>query len=96
MRSALFVLLAIFLLPRTAGGAAKPHVLNFGKWTTVKWFVGVNEDKALDLKVRALYVDSRLKEFTLGAPYDVTDRLIVVRRAFRLNDALSERGDFDP
>jgi len=54
MRSALFVLLAMFLLPRTAGGAPKPHVLSFGKWTTVKWFVGVNQDKPLDLKVRAL------------------------------------------
>ncbi len=96
MRSALFVLLAIFLLPRTAGGAPKPHVLSFGKWTTVKWFVGVNQDKPLDLKVRALYVDSRLKEFTLGTPHDVTDRLIVVRRAFRLNDALPEEATSIP
>src|SRR5437879_9646437 len=90
MRSVLFVLLAIFLLPRIAGGAPKPHVLSFGRWATVKWFVGAGQDKPLDLKVRALYLDSRLKEFTLGTPHDVTDRLIVVRRAFRLNDALPE------
>jgi len=70
MRSVLFVLLAIFLLPRIAGGAPKPHVLSFGRWATVKWFVGAGH--------------------TLGTPHDVTDRLIVVRRAFRLNDALPE------
>jgi hypothetical protein len=40
------------------------------------------------LKVRALYVDSRLKEFTLGASHDITERLFVVRRAFRVNDSL--------
>ena len=56
----------------------------------------MNQDKPLDLKVRALYVDSRLKEFTLGTPHDVTDRLIVVRRAFRLNDALPEEATSIP
>lgn len=90
MRPALCVLSAILLLPEIAGGAPKPHVVSFGKWTAVKWFVGPGQDKPLDLRVRALYVDSRLKEFTLGTPHDVTDRLIVVRRAFRVNDALPE------
>ena len=91
MRSALCVLLALFLLPKNADGAPKPHVLSFGKWITVKWFAGAGQDKPLDLKIRALYVDGRLKEFTLGTPHDVTDRLLVVRRAFRLNDALPEQ-----
>jgi hypothetical protein len=90
MRPSLRGLLAIFMLPGIASGAPKPHVVSFGKWTTVKWFVGPDQDKPLDLKIRALYIDSRLKEFTLGTPHDVTDRLIVVRRAFRLNDALPE------
>jgi hypothetical protein len=90
MRPSLRGLLAIFLLPGIASGAPKPHVVSFGKWTTVKWFAGPDQDKPLDLKIRALYIDSRLKEFTLGTPHDVTDRLIVVRRAFRLNDALPE------
>jgi hypothetical protein len=90
MRPSLRRLLAIFLLPGIASGAPKPHVVSFGKWTTVKWFAGPDQDKPLDLKIRALYIDSRLKEFTLGTPHDVTDRLIVVRRAFRLNDALPE------
>jgi hypothetical protein len=60
------MLSAIFLLPGIAGGAPKPHVVSFGKWTTVKWFVGPGQDKSLDLRIRALYVDRRLKEFTLG------------------------------
>ena len=90
MRSPLCLLLAIFLLPRIATGAPKPHFVSFGKWTTVKWFVGPGQDKPLDLKIRALYIDGRLKEFTLGSPHDVTDRLIVVHRAFRVNDALPE------
>ena len=54
----------------------------------IKWCVGPNEGKCLDLKVRALYVDSRVKEFTLGASHDITERLFVVRRAFRVNDNL--------
>ena len=41
-----------------------------------------------DLKVRPLFVDARLKEYTTGTPHEMTDRLFVVRRAFRLNDAL--------
>jgi hypothetical protein len=96
MRSVLCVLLVIYLLPGVARGTPKTHVLSFGKWTTVKWFVGPGENKPLDLKIRALYVDSRLKEFTLGVPHDVTDRLIVVRRAFRLNDALPEETNSVP
>jgi hypothetical protein len=35
-----------------------------------------------------LFVDTRLKEYTTENPDDLTDRLFVVRRAFRVNDAL--------
>ena len=44
----------------------------------------------MDITVRPLYVDSRLKEFTTGDSHDVTDREFVVRRAFRINDALPD------
>ncbi len=40
------------------------------------------------LKIRALVVDGHVKEYVLGAPHEVTDRLFVVRRAFRANDSL--------
>src|SRR5712692_4093268 len=90
MNRVFYIFLAYLLLAESALGAPRPHVVSFGKWTAVKWVVGPGEDKTLDLKVRQLYVDSRLKEFTLGTPHDVTDRLFVVRRAFRVNDTLPE------
>jgi hypothetical protein len=40
------------------------------------------------LKIRALLVDTVLKEWTTGDAHDVTDRSFVVRRAIRLNDSL--------
>ncbi len=83
-------LLSLVLLANSALAAPKPHIVSFGKWTPVKWFVGQDESQTLDLKVRALYVDGRLKEFTLGLPHDITERLFVVRRAFRMNDALPQ------
>jgi hypothetical protein len=56
----------------------------------VKLFVGPSEDKSLDITVRALYVDTNLKEFTTGKSHDITDREFVVRRAFRVNDSLPD------
>lgn len=47
-------------------------------------------EKAGTMKVRPVLVDGRVKEFTLGAAHDVTDRLLVVRRAFRINDNLPQ------
>src|SRR5580698_4337547 len=65
----------------------KPHVINFGKWTSAKW-PNATGQKMLDLKVRPLFVDTRLKEYTTGLPHELTDRLFVVRRVFRINDTL--------
>ena len=79
-----------------AGALTKPHVVAFGKWTTAKWYVGPNETTAVDLRVRALFVDTRLKEYTTGLPHDVTERLFVVRRVFRVNDALPEETGAPP
>ena len=42
------------------------------------------------LKVRELIIDGRVREFIMGAAHEVTDRLFVVRRAYRINDALPE------
>jgi hypothetical protein len=82
-----FLLLGLLLCSEMTLAAPKPHVITFGKWTVARWNVG-SDGKALDLKIRPLYVDTRLKEFTTGAPHDVTDRLFVVRRMFRVNDTL--------
>jgi hypothetical protein len=85
-------LLLLVLTPATAGAVTKPHVITFGKWTTVQLSpnTAAADDKPLTLKVRPLLVDARVKEFTLGSAHDVTDRLFVVRRAFRINDSLPQ------
>jgi hypothetical protein len=76
-----------FAMVGECGAASKPHVIVFGKWTSAKWPNATGE-KLLDLKIRPLFVDTKLKEYTTGNPHEVTDRLFVVRRAFRINDAL--------
>jgi hypothetical protein len=68
--------------------AAKPHVITFGKPTLVKSYEDTDERSPIELKVRGIYVDGRLKEYFVGAPRDITDRVFVIQRAYRLNDAL--------
>ena len=96
MRLCLHIWLIVTLLTAPAAAATNPHVISFGKWTTIKWFVGKDESKELNLKMRALYIDGRLKEFTLDIPHEVTDRLLVVRRVSRINDALPEEAGPTP
>ena len=88
MRAKIIVIFlsVVFAMPGYA--ISKPHVISFGKWTSVKWMVGSANDKVVDIKIRALFVDTKLKEYTTGGPHDVTDRLFVVRRVFRVNDVL--------
>jgi hypothetical protein len=81
--------LSVVLMATAASGATKVHVIAFGKWTTVTWPAESGE-KPLSLKIRPLIVDEHIKEYTVGLPHDVTDRLFVVRRVFRLNDSLPE------
>jgi hypothetical protein len=84
-----------FLIP-SAIAATKPHIITFGKWTTVQWLptTASSDDKPLTppliLKVRPLLVDAHVKEFTIGPAHDITDRLFAVRRAFRVNDSLPQ------
>jgi hypothetical protein len=78
-------------LSTAAGAATKVHVITFGKWTSAQWFSGsAAENKPLTIKIRALVVDGSVKEYVLGPPHEVTDRLFVVRRVFRVNDSLPE------
>jgi hypothetical protein len=92
--------LSIFVTQPSAVAATKNHVITFGKWTTVQSFpesgAGAGDEKPLTLKVRPLLVDTRVKESTLGPAHDVTDRLFVVRRAFRVNDSLPQESTSTP
>jgi hypothetical protein len=90
MRTRLLGLL--LLLTAAAAGAPVRHTIFFGKWVAVKIFAE-GEAAPAEMKVRPLYVDGRLREYTLGEPHEVTDRVLVVRQAYRVNDALpGERG----
>jgi hypothetical protein len=96
--SLLRIALMLFFLVAHVSATPKPHLITFGKWTTVQWLppAGTGDDKPLTLKVRPLLVDARVKEFTIGQTHDVTDRLFVVRRAFRVNDSLPQESTSPP
>jgi hypothetical protein len=84
------LLACAFLLTTAAEAATKVHVIAFGRLTSVQWLPGGASDKPMNLKIRALVVDGRVKEYVLGSPHEVTDRLFVARRMFRVNDSLPE------
>jgi len=85
-----FSLSILFLSAAAAAAAAKSHVITFGKTMTVKWFSANDETQPRILKVRPLLVDGSVKEYTVGSMHEVTERLFVVQRAFRLNDSLPD------
>lgn len=87
MRPFLTIFTAAILLA-TAAAASKPHVITFGRWTTVKLLSGPNEDQPTEIKIRPLYVDAAQKAFTFGNPHEISDRLLVVERMLRVNDTL--------
>src|SRR5438874_13083835 len=81
---------AALLLTAMALAATKPHVVVFGRALPVKLSIGPEESQVIEMKVRPLLVDGKVKEFTTGDAHDVTDRTFVVRRAFRINDVLPD------
>lgn len=95
-----FCLVGLFwcavVFPLFSDAATKPHLITFGKWISVLWFVGsgAEDEKPLTLKMRSLMVDGRVKEYVVGSSHEVTDRLFVVRRVIRVNDGLP--GDSSP
>ena len=74
------------------GTPRKPHVVVLGAVKRVPYSkagdpagAAASEDA---LKIRPLFVDGAIKEWTTGDAHDVTDRSFVVRRVLRLNDSL--------
>jgi hypothetical protein len=90
MSSLFRIALCLFFFTATVLAASKPHLIVFGKWTVVKPSSDLDQNRPDDLKIRPLYVDSRLKEFTFGIPHDVTEEVFVVRRIVRVNDTLPQ------
>lgn len=95
LRLAVVPLLFSFVLPWELSGAAVPkvHTVVLGgvrrvPYTPPEATPDNKSEEATTLKVRPLMVDDRQREWTVGDVHDVTDRSFVVRRAFRINDAL--------
>jgi hypothetical protein len=83
-------LLVLLMITPLAAAGGKAHVIGYGKTIAVKLFLGPEEAQTAPMKVRALMVDAKVKEFVTGDAHEVTDRLFVVRRAYRLNNNLPE------
>jgi hypothetical protein len=96
MHRFLYLLIGCVLLANAALAAPKPHVVSWGKWAAAQFPADADDSKTLEIKIRPLYVDGRVKEFTFGSPHEITDRLFVVRRAFRLNDTLPQEASAAP
>src|SRR4051812_25323078 len=86
------VSVCILLLHCTAIAATKPHVVALGRWTSISLRNEDGERPAITVKIRALYVDGRAKEFTIGSAHDVTERVFAVQRIYRMNDSLPQQG----
>jgi hypothetical protein len=90
MRLSFTIALCALLLGPVANAAPKPHVVILGKWTTIAFRAQDTDSKPSITKVRPLYVDGRVKEFTTGPAHEVTDHIFVVQRIYRVNDSLPQ------
>ena len=72
--------------------AAKGHTVFLGSGKNVPYSSVGDPAGALpgekQLRIRALLVDGKVKEWTTGEAHNITDRTFVVRRALHLNDSL--------
>ena len=83
-----FFCISILLLAGSSLAAPRTHIVSLGRWRAVE--VRSDSGEAQQVKVRELIIDGRTREYTAGAAHEITDRLFVVRRAYRINDALPE------
>ena len=79
-----------FLLCLHAAATPKSHTVTLGRPMLAKLMVGAAEEKTLDITVRPLLVDGKVKDFTTGDTHEVTEHQFVVRRAYRINDSLPD------
>jgi hypothetical protein len=79
---------AVLLLVCSGWAAPRQHTVVLGKWRTVKTLADSGE--AREARIRKLLVDQRAREYTSGPAHQITERLFVIRRAYRVNDALPQ------
>lgn len=82
------IFISFLLLAGSSFAVPKAHTVALGQWRTIE--VSTEAGGKQPLKVRELIIDGRIREYTAGAAHEVTERLFVVRRAYRVNDALPE------
>lgn len=80
--------LVMLALAACAGAAPRDHSVFLSEWRTVG--APVESGETREIRVRRLVIDGRTREYTFGPMHDVTDRVFVVRRAYRVNDWLPE------
>jgi len=78
----------------SSGAAPRQHTVVLGKWRAVE--LRTESGPGLAVRVRELMIDGRLREYLTGPVHEVTERLFVVRRAYRMNDALPEENKRPP
>lgn len=92
LRIALLLLALAGMICAAMAAPAKSHTVGLGAVRKVPYSAAGDpagaHDEETELRIRPLVVDGKVKEWTTGAPHDVTDRSFAVRRAVRLNDAL--------
>jgi hypothetical protein len=81
------------LTPALPAATPKVHTVTLGAVRRVPYTQpdatpSTKSDETSTLKVRALFVDERQKDWTTGDSHDVTDRSFTIRRALRINDSL--------
>jgi hypothetical protein len=86
MQPAFCLWLLVFSLYASVVTQASEHTIVLGNWRVVKSVADSGEVR--ELRIRRLLVDGRVREYTAGLAHDVTDRLFVVQRVYRVNDAL--------
>src|ERR1700760_1804406 len=80
--------LGILLVAGNSLAASKTHTVILGKWRAVE--LRSDSGEAQTGKIRDLMIAGRVREYSAGPAHEVTDRLFVVRRAYRINDALPD------
>jgi hypothetical protein len=60
------LILALLVLTPVAHSASKPHIMSLGKPMPVKLLLGASEEKSVNITVRPLFLDTKLKEYTTG------------------------------
>jgi hypothetical protein len=84
----------VLMLAASAGAAPREHTVFLSPWRTVK--APAESGEAREIKLRRLMIDGRARDYTFGPVHEVTDRVFVVRRAYRVNDSLPDDAQAAP